>query len=103
MLKYFRASVLKRKNALCLTKKKTFIKVSIYGAPLTFSYLLLQGGMAVISGGKLNTSRMSLLRCKSHYSMIQTGRLAKHDSYIGQYKETLTFKALLYLNVAVHA
>ena len=35
--------------------------------------------------------------------MIQTARLAKHDSYIGQYKETLTFKGLLYLNVAVHA
>ena len=35
----------KRQNALCLTKK-LFIKVSIfYGAPLTFSYFLLQGNV----------------------------------------------------------
>ena len=30
------------------------------------------------------------------------GRQAKHDSDIGQDKETLVFKSLLYLNVAVH-
>ena len=30
-------------------------------------------------------------------------RQAKHDSFIGQDRETLIFKALLYLNVAVHA
>ena len=30
------------------------------------------------------------------------GWQAKHDSYIGQVRETLTFRALLYLNVAVH-
>ena len=34
--------------------------------------------------------------------MIQTVGKAKHESYIGQDRETLALKALLHLNAAVH-